>query len=195
MRLGLLHTHNVDPFDREFLSADESRDDKAYRAIEGEEDPWWKNNPWEPIHEFGGTLNAQIQANGGLVLDVSLGNESWLIPNQTTRLAVLWDDEVLAFGPVQVEIGSRFAIPIPRVAGANLSVWCTDSLALRINERRPMRELSDVENRITLDEQEQERAPNALERIGRKYATSASVAGTAVLVVVAVGAYLYLKGR
>lgn len=178
-----------------FLSADDppDREEKAFAAIEGSEDGFFTNNPWEPIREFGNSLNASITANGGLVLDVSI-NDPFSVTD-TCRIALLWDDEVLAFGPLVVEHGSRFAVTVARVAGKNLTAWCTDEVALTVHDKRPLQEAAEVVAAIDGRNEKKDREPSIFEKLFEKYVKGATVVGAVGVTAVVIGAYFYLKGK
>ena len=190
--LGGLTAHSTDD---PFRSADfsEDRADKAFAAIEGSPDGFFTNNPWEPIRDFGAALNGAIDANGGLVLDVSI-SDPWSA-GDSCRIAFLWDDETVAFGPLVVDQGTRFPVTIPNVKGINLSAWCTDEVALTVHDKRPLRELADVTRRIEERGERDDAEPGMFERIVDKYLKTVSVVGAVAVVAVAIGAYVYVKGK
>ena len=125
---GLLFVGGRDPLvagNMATMSADgdptESRVDKAYRAIEGHENGWLDINKWVPIFDFDPAIAVRVAANGGLAFVIELSDPVSF--SDTTRIAALWDDEVVAYGPATVREGSRVVITVPKADGVRLSLW------------------------------------------------------------------------
>jgi hypothetical protein len=181
------------------LSADEplSRKQKAFAAIEQRDEGFFTRNPWEPILDFDDSIVNQIRGSGGLVLVLALGDPFSI--SDTDRLAVLWDDEVVADGPKTVRQGDRVIITIPSVRGSRLSVWCTSLLTASVINSAPLSQASV----INAQEAERARAAEAAKPtpggfLGGLFETQAKETSKVAIVLglAALGlGYLWLKGK
>jgi hypothetical protein len=78
-------------------------------------------NPWSPLVDYDETVTAQVAAQGGAAVSVLVGSSFGNVG--TFRLALLWDDEVLAAPLVVVEEDTQVVIKVGEPKGTRLTLW------------------------------------------------------------------------
>lgn len=171
---------------------DESRADKAFRAIEGHENGLLDINSWRPIFDFDSTIAARVAANGGLAMVIDL-SDPINIGSDNTRLAALWDDEIKAFGPVVVREGSRVIVTIPEVKGTRLSLWCESTVVPTIVETRRLADAPRLQEDLNAANAANAAKTGTLDSFITGYLATTGVVGVVLALAVGAGVYLWLK--
>jgi hypothetical protein len=171
-----------------------SRRDKAFAAIEGREPGLLSLNPWVPIFDFDDSTINSVAAHGGLVLTFQLSDPISFSDNN--RVAMLWDDEVLADGPKIVRQGDRFVMTVPEVKGARLSLWCDSALAASLKDTQPLSQQSAVLQReADLKKVQDAQSGKLVGGIFDSFFKANAAVGIAVVVVAGLVGYAWLKGK
>lgn len=196
---GLLSTDARNPLDAGIMSADsgpdKTRAQNAFRAIEGHDVGFFELNPWRPIKDFDSSFNLQVQANGGVVMVVKLSDPVSF--GDSDRLALLWDDTAVSFGPEQVTQGSRVLVTVPDVKGQRATFWCTSDLVATVKETSPLILAESVRQReaalIAAEKAADDAKPNPVSKFLDAYLKTAGTVGVVAAIALGVGVYFWLK--
>lgn len=174
---------------RSFYSVDDppTRREKAFAAIEGRPQGMLEGNPWSPIFDFDSSVVGAIMASGGLVFTFQLSDP--ISVSDTDRLAALWDDEVVADGPMVVRQGARVTVVIPEVKGQRLSLWCTSLLAATPVDQQPLSQLGAVRAREATAAAAKDKEPGAVQSAFSAWMKANTTLGVVAIVVGGAVAY------
>ncbi len=178
------------------------RREMAFAAIEGRKCGMLELNPWVPILDFDAAFANAVNSSGGLVFTFALNDPVSF--TDTDRIALLWDDQVLADGPKTVIQGTRVVMTVAAAKGTRLSLWATSMLAPTVVDQKPLSQLSAVvsrENDLAAAQKKADDAkPGPLAGVAKFFQDTlkieADAAKTVALGVVVVGGvvlYFYLK--
>lgn len=169
-----------------------SRREKVYTAIEGDAPGFGTINPWVPVLDFDEAVTNQIASQHGSAFILQLSDPFFGLDSE--RLVLMWDDEVVAAGPMNVQEGDTIVVTVPDARGERLSVWCTDTLAINVLKSGP----ASLANQFRAEVAGKAVADSPL-NVARDAASSALGAGKTVAIVgvlaAAVLGYFLLKDK
>jgi hypothetical protein len=173
-----------------------SRNDKAHLAIEGTP-PGFFGTEWRPIRTFDAAFTRQIEAEGGQALALAM-SDPFDVTRDNERLALLWDDQVVAAGPINFEEGDLVQVRIGPPKGAILSIWCTDgNVAAKVVDAAPASQASALAKRVeekeAAEKHRENLKPNPFTEALEKFFEAQTKVGIAAVVVGGVVLYFWLK--